>query len=304
VDLRVVNRGVIEALIFCGALDDLFPSRKWMIEHLEELLHDASVYQNDKRNGQSLLFDSYEEEKEEMAKPSSEDLEDFDYNEKLEFEKERVGFYISGHPLDPYKSVIRDNATYNSKSLHSLDAENTGDDQQKFRYGSKVKVAGIVRSRQMMVDKSGKSWCKMSLEDNYGSVDALVFAKNYEMLLNEGKIPETGEIVLVTGTYRNNGGPAITVSDIDALTPMLKNSKSEFHIYLRDTGMEPEQLQRMKSRLAEIQGDLTIYFHIHDEHSPKGWRVFYVSEFRMTRDKAIYTAFEREFDIIEKISVV
>ncbi|MBR3732084.1 MAG: DNA polymerase III subunit alpha, partial [Spirochaetales bacterium] len=197
VDLHVVNRGVVEALIFSGALDDLFPSRKWMIEHLDEYYHEAQIYQTDKKNGQSLLFDAYEDEKEEQTPPNPEDLDEYDYNTKLDFEKERVGFYISGHPLDPYKSVIRENATFNTKSLHSLDAENVpADDQQKFRYGSKVKVAGIVRSRQMMVDKSGKSWCKMKLEDKYGAVDVLVFAKNYETLLNEGKIPEAGEIVL------------------------------------------------------------------------------------------------------------
>ncbi|HQJ06678.1 MAG TPA: DNA polymerase III subunit alpha, partial [Spirochaetota bacterium] len=101
-DLHIVNKGVLEALILSGALDSLKKSRKFMMETLNDSIKEAIDFQTDKRIGQIALFE--EESEENDVAPTNDD--EWDINEKLKREREILGFYLSGNPLDPFLRVI------------------------------------------------------------------------------------------------------------------------------------------------------------------------------------------------------
>ena len=122
IDLRVVNRAVLEILIRSGSLDSFGQKRKWMFEHLDEAISEAQVIQADKSAGQIGLFEILNEENEKnylKDKPGIE-VEEWTKNELMFMEKEILGFYISGHPLTPYLHTIKQVSTQTSKTLKKL----------------------------------------------------------------------------------------------------------------------------------------------------------------------------------------
>ena len=107
IDLRMVNRKVFESLILCGALDSTGWNRKQLIEALDRVLEMASRAQADSLKGQGSLFDLLPEEETTINRIEPPEIKEFSRKELLRFEKELMGFYITGHPLDDYKELIK-----------------------------------------------------------------------------------------------------------------------------------------------------------------------------------------------------
>jgi DNA polymerase III subunit alpha len=123
---------------------------------------------------------------------------------KLQGEKEMLGFYVTGHPLDQFRDRISDLATHDSGCLEGL-AKNT-----------EVALCGVIAQVQRKRNKEGKPWAAMQLDDLSGSVDGLVFASQFERLAQE--LVED-EAVLVRGLVlpEENGPPKISVQDVTRL---------------------------------------------------------------------------------------
>ena len=203
VGLGMVNRRMIESLIKAGAMDSLEGTRSQKFAATEGAMEAGQRAWRDKESGQVGLFGevSAEAGQEFVALPKVPDWTD---KEKLAYEKELLGFWVTGHPLDNYADKVAELATHDSASLEGLEKN------------AEVKLCGVLTGVTRKRNKEGKPWSAMCLEDRTGSIDAMCFTTNYERLASQ--IVED-QVVLIRGLVlpEENAAPKISVQDIVAL---------------------------------------------------------------------------------------
>ncbi len=200
VDLSAVNRRMIESFIKAGAMDTLEGSRAQLFAIIDGAMEAGTRVWKDRECGQHGLFAALM-----AAQPAAEHplprVPDWTGQEKLAGEKEMLGLYITGHPLDQHMAKVKELATHTSGSLEGL-AKN-----------SEVALCGILTGVLRRRSKEGKVWASMQIEDLEGAVEALLFSTQYERLapaLAEDKA------VLVRGLVlpEDNAPPKISVQEI------------------------------------------------------------------------------------------
>ena len=135
------------------------------------------------------------------AEPPLPRVPDWDDRQPLASEKEMLGFYVTGHPLDAWMDKVRELATYNSENLESLER------------GADVTLCGIMTGVQRKRNKEGKLWASFQLEDHFGAIECLVFTTKYEQLLN---MLDEDKAIMIRGSALPEEGAAtrISVQDI------------------------------------------------------------------------------------------
>jgi DNA polymerase III subunit alpha len=186
IDLRLCNKRVLESLVAAGACDSLGGHRKQMIEALEPALAEAQLLQADRDAGQESLFGDgggAAVPREPLALP---DIPPWTEAERLAREKEVLGFFISGHPLERYRDEAelfgtRTTATLGTWSEHQ------------------VSVAAVVTAvKRQISKKTGKEYARLVLEDFHGTAEAIVFPDAWAKL-NQTVLPDSA--LLLTGGY-------------------------------------------------------------------------------------------------------
>jgi DNA polymerase-3 subunit alpha len=200
VDLGAVNRRMIESFIKAGAMDSLEGTRAQLMAVIDGAMEAGARAWKDRESGQSGLFAALIEEQPAADHPLPK-VPDWTVQQKLAGEKETLGFYITGHPLDQYMDKVKELATHTSANLEDL-AKN-----------AEVALCGILTGVQRRRSKEGKLWASMQIEDLEGSIEAMVFSTQYERLM-----PGLAEdkAVLVRGLVlpEENAPPKISVQDI------------------------------------------------------------------------------------------
>ena len=172
VDLSGVNRRVIESLIRAGAMDSLHGTRSQLFAVIDSAMETGQRAQRDQaqrtdrpvRHGvrlQRILRLN-------LPLPNVPDWTDA---EKLANEKEMLGFYVTGHPLDAWIDKVCELGKQNSETLEGLEK------------GADVAICGMITSIQRRRNKEGKPWAMFQLEDKLGAVECMVFTTQYEQLL-------------------------------------------------------------------------------------------------------------------------
>ena len=183
-----INKRVIENLIKAGAFDSLPGTRKQKMFVYAGLV-DRLV--KDKKNnlvGQMSLFDLVgEEEKSDFHTPLP-DVGEFDRQELLAYEKEVVGFYISGHPLEEYKTFLERRITAKTSDFYR--DEETG--EPKVTDGKEVVIGGILTDKKIKYTKNSKIMAFLTIEDLYGSIEVVIFPRDYER--NQSRLEVDGKI--------------------------------------------------------------------------------------------------------------
>jgi DNA polymerase-3 subunit alpha len=200
VDLSAVNRRMIESLIRAGAMDAMEGTRSQKMAAVEGAMEAGQRAWRDRESGQVGLFGEMVSAGEPHSMPLP-NVPDWTDKEKLAGEKEMLGFWVTGHPLDRYSEKVAELASHDSSSLEGL-AKNAD-----------VKLCGVLTGIARKRNKEGKPWAVMTIEDRAGSIEAMVFANSYERLA-----PQVVEdqAVLVTGLVlpEENSQPKISVQDI------------------------------------------------------------------------------------------
>jgi len=201
VDLSAVNRRMIESLIRAGAMDSLEGSRSQKFAVVEGAMENGARQQRDRECGQGGLFGEMPAEEHHAELPN---VPDWTGKEKLAGEKEMLGFWVTGHPLDRFADKVSELATRDSSTLEGL-AKN-----------DEVALCGVLTGVVRKRNKEGKPWVAMTIEDRGGSIEALVFATAYERLASQ--ILED-EAVFIRGLAlpEDGGATKISVQDIVAL---------------------------------------------------------------------------------------
>jgi DNA polymerase-3 subunit alpha len=200
VDLRACNKKVLEALIKSGSFDFLGESRKALFDQLEPTADSAQRVKDERERGQSSLFGG-------TPAPSParggggagapQRRPEWPDEEKLRYEKETLGFYVSGHPLNNFASELKLFANANTENLHRF-------------VDQTVNIGGIVsqmkKSKIKKGPNEGKMMAKFILDDQFGSVDVVVFSDLYAKYT---KWLDNGVAVLVTASVKDTGGMSI-----------------------------------------------------------------------------------------------
>ncbi|HVG27695.1 MAG TPA: DNA polymerase III subunit alpha [Acidobacteriaceae bacterium] len=219
VDLRLMNKRVLESLCKAGALDG-FGRRSQVMAALDKAMERAQRSQKDAAAGQHGLFGMFDEPvmtggaKDEDALPAA---PEWDEHTRLAHEKEVLGFFVSGHPMDRYREKLR-----NLKVVDTATACEMKPEPVVFRRGqqepaNEIQIAGVITGLKVAKSKrSGEMYAQASLEDTVGKIELIAFPQSYEKLAEKLKIDVP---VLVRGSLRGeeDSAPKLAVSQITAL---------------------------------------------------------------------------------------
>jgi DNA polymerase-3 subunit alpha len=184
IDFRLCNKRVLESLIAAGACDSLGGYRSQLMGALDAVLGEAQLLQQEREAGQASLFgESPAAERHALALP---DLPDWPEAERLTREKEVIGFFISGHPLEPFRTEVELFGTRTTATL-----------QQWTEHPVTVAVV-VTGVKRQLSKKTGKEYARIILEDFHGAAEAIVFPESWARL-NQVLVEDAA--VLLTGGY-------------------------------------------------------------------------------------------------------
>ncbi|MBF2054994.1 MAG: DNA polymerase III subunit alpha [Candidatus Sericytochromatia bacterium] len=187
VDLRLANKRAVESLIKAGAFGQLHGNRRQLLHHLDEMMSAATQDQKQRSNGQMSLFDTVEaEELDFQREPAMTPMDEFGLEELLNAEKEVIGLYVSGHPLDEDITLVEAFARHRIIELSELEP------------GRETTVAGLVLERREVVTKKGDPMMIVKLEDLSGQIEVVAFPKTFqqyaELLRSHDRLLVTGKM--------------------------------------------------------------------------------------------------------------
>lgn len=249
VNLRLVNRKVIESLIKCGAFDSLGAKRSQLLQILDHAIEVGSRVQKEKESGQTSLFESLEDFKE--AHQELPDIPEWPENKLLNFEKELLGIYITSHPLTKYEDDIKKYATCSTISL------------KEFNDKEQVTIGGLIRSVKQMTTKNEKQMAFVLLEDTISSVEIVVFPDVFEQV---GDKLRKDALILVKGRVNAQDGenPKIIAEEIIELAEAQSEFSKVIHIKV-DEATDEKTLLQLKNLLTKFKGNSNINIHIIDK---------------------------------------
>jgi len=243
IDLRLNNRRVVEALAQGGALDDL-GERAALVAGLEKAHGEAQLRQREAASGQESLFGGGVGV--ERPEPSLPEVEPWGESERLKREKEVLGFYTSGHPLDRHRELVR---------LYESEANTSTLEERRDRTVSLACVVTEADARTSRRD--GKEYGRLTLEDYHGTATALAFGETWQrhrgLLTQDAPVLVTGT---VSGRSRDEEDPPIFVDSARRLEEVRRSGRIGVCIALRpDHGLEPGVFARVRERIEASPGE-------------------------------------------------
>jgi DNA polymerase-3 subunit alpha len=188
-DSRTVNRKIIESLVKCGAFDSLGSSRAALFAEIESAMGAAAQIQRDRASGQTSLFDSLDLEEPPAVRESSA-VEEWPRHQLLAFEKELLGFYVTGHPLDEYAGSLESTRLRTISSLEEIEGSET------------VQIGGLIATlEKKFTRKDNKPFAVLQLEDFTGSVEVTAWS---ETLQKSAELLQVGQAVTVSARVSRN----------------------------------------------------------------------------------------------------
>ena len=233
VDLRKVNRRVLEALINSGAMDRLGPSRAVMLASLDEAIKAAEQAGRDKQSGQNDLFGggfgACETAVAELE-PNWVHVHSASEEDQLRLEKETLGLYLTGHPIDRYLSELKKFCSVRLSEVAPT------------RRGENVTVAGLLIGIRTMQNKSGSRWAILTLDDKSGRLEAKIFSELYER--HKHQLVEDKVIVLEGEVYEDEyiGRPSMTVRGLLDIADARARYARRLELALDGSRLSPDRL--------------------------------------------------------------
>ncbi|MGI5172908.1 DNA polymerase III subunit alpha [Treponema sp. OMZ 840] len=246
VDLRTVNKRALEVLIQTGCFDKLGTNRPTLLQNCERAVEYCENKKSDSKAGQVSLFEDSGEQ--EFIAFTFEQVEDYPPLEKLRIEKELIGFYISGHPLDEYAAVINRSVTLTTKTVERAQREKT------------YIMLGIIKELRRILTKKGKEMAFGKLEDMDGICDITFFPKTWEKIRE--KITEDTVIAISGKTDFSRSTPSFLIDDILDIENLKEKSLKEVHIQLSPILTTRQQLDKLQDFIIGSDGPCSVFFHL------------------------------------------
>lgn len=282
VDLRLVNKRVVESLVKCGAFDSLGARRAQLAAVVDKAMEAAASAQRDRAHGQGSLLDVLSASGTSRREaPPLPNLPEWDGSQLLTAEKETLGFYIKGHPLDAYRATLDRYATATTESLSSLPDKST------------ARLGAIVTAVKEISTKSGDRMAFVTLEDLNGTVESVVFPDVYRAsMLHLAK----DSAVLVKGQVDigEDGGAKLLVSEVRPLALPANGGAPLAEVTLPAANATPEGLRQLEAILKAHPGSSPLRLTL---QLPEGGQVTIApaASLTVTADETLRQALEAEF---------
>lgn len=247
VNLKIVGKRVIESLIKVGGFDNCEKlNRRTLLENMELIIAYGQKKQEEKALGQVSLFDmgggQGQDESRELL--DLRDSEDFEAIEKLAYEKELMGIYVSGHPLDRFSDVLRQLSSSSLADIHEM----LGEGKRDFTLG------GMIREQKVILTKKGDKMAFLTLEDLSGTMECLVFPRVYAEYVD---LLASDEPVIMTGQVNLSENPRkFFPQKILKLKDQAEERVTGVRISVKLEELNPTRLERFRQVLLSYRGSV------------------------------------------------
>jgi DNA polymerase-3 subunit alpha len=250
VDQRAVNKRVLESLVKSGAFEFASPNRAAMLAVLDKAIETGAKAQRDKLSGQTDLFASLlSVNNEPAADPPLPNVKAWTSKELLAYEKEALGFYASGHPLEEYADSIRAMAKADSGTILEL------------QHGEIVSMGGIILDAAIKTTKKGDRFSLFRLEDQFGSVKIVCWPEQFNKYKS---LIQNDEAVLVKGKLELNDetDASIIVQEIIHLENAKAKAARAIIVRMSETSAVQQNLQKLNDLIGANSGNAQLFFEI------------------------------------------
>jgi DNA polymerase III subunit alpha len=255
VDLHKINRRVVESLVKCGAFDTIERNRATLLGAVEAALDGASRAQADREAGQTSLFGMMGDD-EKIGAPQLPDVPPWSHEQELAFEKEVLGFFITGHPLDDFRNVAKAFATHDSVRLR----EETNERQ--------ARVAALITSFEKRTTRQGKPMASGMAEDQFSPFRFMMFSEGLEA--SAAALEDLEKPLLLFGKVDvREGGSGLLVDRMIPLEKAAEVCSNEVHFYLKSAGLMKSQMQRLFDLVKRHRGRCRGYIHLEIPDRPE-----------------------------------
>ena len=242
VDLRLCNRKALESLIKCGAFDSLGGHRAQYLSILDDMLLQGHSVQRERESGQMSMFSLMDKSiQEDLLNDKLTHIEPFTDKERLSLEKEMLGLYISGHPLEPYRPIF-DNMENLTRCVELTEA---GDNNH-------VMAAGIIVAVRNYYTKKNKQMAFVKMEDLTGSVEMVIFPDLFE---KQSSLLKEDNLIMVEGRtdIKEDEDSKIIVESIKPL-----KQQQKYYRLIIDEDHDQKVLESLKETLIAENGEVPV----------------------------------------------
>ena len=286
VDLNVANRRVLESLIKCGAFDSTKVFRARLMASLDDALKTGQSSRRDRDSAQIGMFDMLETPEARDPMDAYRSVEEWTGGQLLAFEKEALGFYITGHPLDRFEESL--------KRLHALPANRVREHGQN----GEVTMVGVVTALKLKNTKKGDRYANFNLEDKTGFVDTIAWPDTYRQTADsiggddpirvKGRL-DVGEerVTLIANEILPLDQACAQVMAAPAAAP-----PAEVHFYLKE--VTRRELQAFHDLIAQEQGQSSVFLHMMTTGA-RETKVIGPANFRINPSRTLLDTVHRRF---------
>lgn len=244
-DTRSVNRRVLESLIKCGAFDSLGYRRAQLMAAVDSGLSLAQQSQRERENGQLSLLDFLDDSGDSMSIDLP-DLKEYPVDQMLALEKETLGLYISGHPLEQYRSVLNRLSTVTAKEAPELPDN------------GEVVLGGLIMAMKKTSTRKGDPMAILTVEDLTGSIEVVVYPHLYARCRPVLRIDE---VIMIRGKVRENGDETkIIGAEISTLDSHLAGE-----LHLKMDNVDAAMLDQLQLIMNSFKGNAPVFLHFENE---------------------------------------
>jgi DNA polymerase-3 subunit alpha len=257
VDSRSLNKRILESLVKSGALDSLGWQRSQCMAMIDAAIEHGQKTRRDRESGQIGLFAGLGPGQGALAEPRPPDIPEWEVEQRLAFEKETLGFYVSGHPLDRFSEEV---SRFSKKSVADLvgEAKNV-----------ECRIAGIVTDFRTHRTKKGDLMANFTLEDRTGAVETVVFPSSYPKFQPylSADFP-----ILVSGRFEleDNKSYKLVASDLQPLSGIAERSAKTLRIRACISDLSPASATLLHRLLEDNRGETGVEVEL---YHPRDFRV-------------------------------
>jgi DNA polymerase-3 subunit alpha len=288
-DSKVVNKRILENLVKAGALDWTGETRAAMFARLEQVVASASSAQKDRASGQVSLFDAMDFAAPSPAKMRMDEapIEEWTKDERLAHEKELLGFYVTGHPLDKFRGVL-DSDRY--RRLGLIDDLDTSNARERYPF------AGMVRSLDAKTTKTGKPFGVLILEDFTGSAEIMLWGETFVPARDAGLLDPGKTIKLKCAVQIDDrtGSRRLTGYELSELKSKraASNGKGPVELMLWTTRHSERDLEDIAQILTAHPGPTPVLLHFQNS-AGKRTTIETSPTYHVKRSPTLETALDR-----------
>ncbi|MEX2362076.1 MAG: OB-fold nucleic acid binding domain-containing protein, partial [Balneolaceae bacterium] len=256
IDLKVCNRRTLESLILAGAFDTLNDNRAQLLDSVEDILSYAARKQEEIRLNQGNLFGgggngaAFQE-------PKLRDIQRWSQIERLNKERELIGFYLSGHPLNRFKEDIR---LFGKQDLH----ENS---LSRLRERDDIRFIAIVTGVKKVFDKKGRPFAFLQVEDLNDSIEVIAFSSVYDQYIG---VLETDNVLFIDGHMDMRGGqPKVIARSFERVENLREKFQHqlELKLNLKTSELNKHDLKQVETLFSLNKGTTHVGLWVHSSEA-------------------------------------